>query len=57
MGTKMVHSYANLFMGKFEQEALAAAPHSPLSWWRYIDDIFPSGHMAKINLMISSHPQ
>ena len=40
MGKKMAPSYANLFMGKSEQEALAAAPHSPLIWWRYIDDIF-----------------
>ena len=40
MSTKIAPSYANLFMGKFEQEALAAAPHSSLIWWRYIDDIF-----------------
>ena len=40
MGTKMAPSYANLFMGKFEQEAPPTAPHSPLIWWRYIDDIF-----------------
>ena len=40
MGTKMAPSYANLFMGKFEKDALAAASHSPLIWWRYIDDIF-----------------
>ena len=40
MGTKMAPSYANFFMGKFELEASAAAPHSPLIWSRYIDDIF-----------------
>ena len=40
MGTKTPPSYANLFMGNFEQKALAAATHSPLIWWRYIDDIF-----------------
>ena len=40
MGTKMAPSYGNIFMGKFEQEALASAPQSPLIWWRYIDDIF-----------------
>ena len=40
MGTKMAPSYANLFMGNFEQKALAAATHSPLFWWHYIDDIF-----------------
>ena len=40
MGTKMAPSYANLFMGKFEENALADASHSPLIWWRFIDDIF-----------------
>ena len=40
MATKMAPSYANLFMGNFEQKALATATHSPLIWWRYIDDIF-----------------
>ena len=40
MGTKLAPSYANLFMGNFEQKALAAATHSSLIWWRYIDDIF-----------------
>ena len=24
----------------FQQEALTASLHSPLIWWRYIDDIF-----------------
>ena len=33
-------SYANLFMGKFEENALADASHSPLIWWHFIDDIF-----------------
>ena len=37
---KMAPSYANLFMGKFEENALADASHSPLIWWRFIDDIF-----------------
>jgi len=40
MGTKIAPSYANLFMGKFEKDALAAASYSSLIWWRYIDDIF-----------------
>ena len=42
-------------MARFEQEALAAAPHSPLiggvAWTIH----FSSGHMAKISFMISSH--
>ena len=44
MGTKMAPSYANLFLGNFEQKALAAATHSPLIWWRYIDNIFFHWH-------------
>ena len=40
MGTRMAPPYANLFMGAFEENALHNAPHKPLVWWRYIDDIF-----------------
>ena len=40
MGTRMAPLYANLFMGAFEENALHGAPHKPLLWWRYIDDIF-----------------
>ena len=40
MGTRMAPSYANLFMGRFEQHAIANALHKPLIWWRFIDDIF-----------------
>ena len=40
MGTKMAPSYANLFLGSFEQKALAAVAHPPLIWWHYIDDLF-----------------
>ena len=39
MGTKMVPSYANLFLG-FEANALENAPFQPHTWLRYIDDIF-----------------
>ena len=40
MGTRMAPSYANLFLAKFETDALRRAPCQPYVWWRYIDDIF-----------------
>ena len=40
MGTKMAPSYANLFLGYFEANALENAPFPPHTWLRYIDDIF-----------------
>ena len=38
----MAPSYANLFMGKFEQQFLQTQDRLPLVWWRYmyIDDVF-----------------
>ena len=36
--TKMAPSFANLFLGIFETNALA--PFHPHTWWRYLDDIF-----------------
>ena len=38
--TRMAPSYANLFLAKFETDALSRAPYQPHTWWRYIDDIF-----------------
>ena len=40
MGTKMAPSYANLFLGYFEANALENAPFKPHTWLRYIYDIF-----------------
>ena len=40
MGTRTAPSYANLFLAKFETDALSHAPHQPHTWWRFIDDIF-----------------
>lgn len=37
MGTRMVPSYANLYLGALEHKILS---HKPLVWLRYIDDIF-----------------
>ena len=38
--TRMAPFYANLFLAKFETNALSRARHQPHTWWRYIDDIF-----------------
>ena len=35
----MAPSYANLFLGKFEQHAIKNAPLKPFVWW-FIDDVF-----------------
>ena len=40
MGTKMAPSFANLFLGHFEANALENAPFHPHTYFRYIDDIF-----------------
>ena len=40
MGTRMAPSYVNLFMGKFEQQAIDNSLLKPFIWWRSIDDIF-----------------
>lgn len=40
MGTKMAPSYANLFMGKLENDMLNGYPKEPKLWLRYFDDAF-----------------
>ena len=40
MGTRMTPSYANLFMGKFEEQAIDNSLLKPFIWGRFIDDIF-----------------
>ena len=40
MGTKMAPSYANLFLGYPEANALENDPFQLHTWLRYIDDIF-----------------
>ena len=40
MGIRMAPSYGNLFMGKFEQQAIDNSLLKPFIWWRFIDDIF-----------------
>ena len=40
MGTKFAPPYAVIYMGEFEEDALANYELDPLVWWRYIDDVF-----------------
>ena len=40
METRMVPSFACLFMSRLEQQMLDAAPCRPWIWWRFIDDVF-----------------
>ena len=40
MGTKMAPAYANLFMGKLEEQLINLAPNHIHTWKRFIDDIF-----------------
>ena len=40
MGTKVAPSFANTFMGWFEDQFVYTYPKQPLLWVRYIDDIF-----------------
>ena len=40
IGTKMAPPYAILFMGDLEEKILKDCDKNPLTWWRYIDDIF-----------------
>ena len=40
IGTKTAPSYANSFMGKLEADLIEQSPVKPLTWRRFIDDIF-----------------
>ena len=51
MGTRMAPSCANLFLTKFETDALLHAPHQPHTWWRFIDDIFMTWTHTENNLL------
>ena len=56
MGTKAALSYANTFMGKFEEDFVYNHPTQPLLWNRYIEDdcFFSSGQGQRTVLMASS---
>ena len=40
MGKKFAPNYANLFLAKWEHEALAKCPKKPSCYFRFLDDIF-----------------
>ena len=62
MGTKMAPSFANLFLGYFETNALNNAQFKPHTWLRYIDDIFmiwtegPNNLKIFIDYLSNIHP-
>ena len=62
MGTRMAPSYANLFMGKFEQQTIDNSLLKSFIWWRFTDDIFMiwthgEEHLKSfIGLLNSIHP-
>ena len=40
MGTKMAVAFANIFMASIEKEILRQSISKPLTWKRFIDDVF-----------------
>ena len=46
----MAPSYANIFMGKLENQIMQSSPQKPLSWSRFIDDIDMKWTDSKENL-------
>ena len=40
MGTKMAVAFANIFMASMEKEILRQSVKKPLTWKRFIDDVF-----------------
>ena len=56
MGTKMAPGYANVFMGKFEDDFVYTHPTPSLTLWkRYIDDCFAiwTGPLAQLEVFIN----
>ena len=47
MGTKMAVSFANIFMAVVETEIINQSQFNPLTWKRYIDDVFSLWNINK----------
>ena len=47
MGTKMAVSFANIFMAEIETEIIGRSATKPLTWKRYIDDVFSLWNVSK----------
>ena len=47
MGTKMAVSFANIFMAAVETEIISRSATKPLTWKRYIDDVFSLWNVSK----------
>ena len=47
MGTKMAVSFANIFMAAVETEIIGRSTTKPLTWKRYIDDVFSLWNVSK----------
>ena len=52
MGTKMAVSFANIFMAAVDTEIINRSHFKPLTWKRYIDDVFSMEHKEEINSFI-----
>ncbi len=50
MGSSLSPIIACIFMEEFEFQTLAQAPQRPLSWWRYIDDVFILYDNSKLDI-------
>ena len=56
MGRDWAPHYADIYMAKFEKEALLKAPLKPHTYFRYLDDVFivwPHGEKAFISFLKS----
>ena len=47
MGAKMAVSFANIFMAEIETEIIGRSATKPLTWKRYIDDVFSLWNVSK----------